>query len=32
MYFKPAGNSDWRRHLELTLAGVREKWPASPAG
>jgi AcrR family transcriptional regulator len=25
MYFKPAGNSDWRRHLELTLAGVRKK-------
>jgi AcrR family transcriptional regulator len=23
MYFKPAGNADWRRHLELTLAGVR---------
>ena len=23
MYFKPAGNSDWRRHLELTLDGVR---------
>jgi hypothetical protein len=24
MYFKPAGNSDWRRHLELALAGVRK--------
>jgi AcrR family transcriptional regulator len=24
MYFKPAGNSDWRRHLELTLQGVRD--------
>jgi AcrR family transcriptional regulator len=24
MYFKPAGNSDWRRHLELTLDGVRD--------
>jgi AcrR family transcriptional regulator len=23
MYFKTAGNSDWRRHLELTLDGVR---------
>jgi AcrR family transcriptional regulator len=23
MYFKAAGNSDWRRHLELTLDGVR---------
>jgi AcrR family transcriptional regulator len=23
MYFKSAGNSDWRRHLELTLHGVR---------
>jgi hypothetical protein len=23
MYFKTAGNSDWRRHLELTLHGVR---------
>ena len=22
MYFKTAGNSDWRRHLELTLQGV----------
>jgi len=25
MYFKPTGNSDWRRHLELTLEGVRKK-------
>jgi AcrR family transcriptional regulator len=25
MYFKPAGYSDWRRHLELTLDGVR-RW------
>jgi AcrR family transcriptional regulator len=25
MYFKPAGNSDWRRHLELTLGGVRTR-------
>lgn len=23
MYFKPAGNSDWRRHLELALDGIR---------
>jgi AcrR family transcriptional regulator len=23
MYFKPAGNSDWRRHLELVLDGIR---------
>jgi AcrR family transcriptional regulator len=23
MYFKSAANSDWRRHLELTLDGVR---------
>jgi len=23
MYFKTAGDSDWRRHLELTLNGVR---------
>lgn len=23
MYFKSAGNSDWRRHLELTLDGIR---------
>jgi AcrR family transcriptional regulator len=23
MYFKPAGKSDWRRHLELTLDSVR---------
>jgi AcrR family transcriptional regulator len=26
MYFKPAGNSDWRRHLELTLDGVRKRF------
>ncbi len=23
MYFKPGGNSDWRRHLELALDGIR---------
>ena len=23
MYFKPGDNSDWRRHLELVLAGIR---------
>lgn len=23
MYFKPGGNSDWRRHLELLLDGIR---------
>jgi AcrR family transcriptional regulator len=23
MYFKPAGNSDWRRHLDLALTGIR---------
>lgn len=23
MYFKPGGNDDWRRHLELTLDGIR---------
>ncbi|MGW8970481.1 TetR/AcrR family transcriptional regulator [Streptomyces platensis] len=23
MYFKPAGNPDWRRHLQLVLDGVR---------
>ncbi len=23
MYFKPSGNSDWRRHLELVLDGIR---------
>jgi transcriptional regulator SbtR-like protein len=23
MHFKPAGNSDWRRHLELALTGIR---------
>ena len=28
MYFKPTGNSDWRRHLELTLEGVRKKFQA----
>jgi AcrR family transcriptional regulator len=28
MYFKPTGNSDWRRHLELTLDGVRKKLQA----
>jgi AcrR family transcriptional regulator len=28
MYFKPTGNSDWRRHLELTLAGIRSISPA----
>jgi AcrR family transcriptional regulator len=28
MYFKPAGNADWRRHLELTLAGVRNSATA----
>ena len=34
MYFKPTGNSDWRRHLELTLAGLRKSAtaPALPAG
>jgi AcrR family transcriptional regulator len=34
MYFKPTGNSDWRRHLKLTLAGLRSsaKAPAPPAG
>jgi hypothetical protein len=26
MHFKPAGNSDWRRHLELTLDGVRKRF------
>jgi AcrR family transcriptional regulator len=25
MYFKPAGNPDWRRHLELVLDGIRAK-------
>lgn len=23
MYFKPGGNADWRRHLELLLDGIR---------
>jgi AcrR family transcriptional regulator len=23
MYFKPGGNSDWRRHLQLALDGIR---------
>jgi AcrR family transcriptional regulator len=23
MYFKPGGNSDWRRHLELAIDGIR---------
>jgi AcrR family transcriptional regulator len=23
MYFKPGGHADWRRHLQLVLAGVR---------
>jgi hypothetical protein len=23
MYFRPSGNSDWRRHLELVLDRVR---------
>lgn len=23
MYFKPGGNSDWRRHLQLALEGIR---------
>lgn len=23
MYYKPGGNSDWRRHLELALDGIR---------
>lgn len=23
MYFKPGGNSDWRRHLEGALDGIR---------
>jgi AcrR family transcriptional regulator len=27
MYFKPGGNSDWRRHLQLALDGIR-----SPGG
>ncbi|HTZ27299.1 MAG TPA: helix-turn-helix domain-containing protein [Streptosporangiaceae bacterium] len=31
MYFKPAGNSGWRRHLELTLAGVRKTTRFTPA-
>lgn len=25
MYFKPGGNADWRRHLQLLLDGVRAK-------
>ncbi|WP_051580409.1 TetR/AcrR family transcriptional regulator [Pseudonocardia acaciae] len=25
MYFAPAGNADWRRHLQLTLEGVRSR-------
>jgi Transcriptional regulator SbtR-like, C-terminal domain len=29
MYFKSAGNSDWRRHLELTLQGVRGTGPGA---
>jgi AcrR family transcriptional regulator len=28
MYFRPAGTSDWRRHLRLTLDGLR----GAPAG
>jgi AcrR family transcriptional regulator len=27
MYFKPSGNSDWRRHLEISLAGIRAQQP-----
>jgi AcrR family transcriptional regulator len=29
MYFKSAGKSDWRRHLELTLQGVRGTGPGA---
>jgi hypothetical protein len=25
MYFKPTGDSDWRRHLDLVLDGIRAK-------
>jgi AcrR family transcriptional regulator len=28
MYFKPGGNADWRRQLELALAGIR--GPGTP--
>lgn len=27
MYFKSAGNSDWRRHLQLALDGIRTTAP-----
>ena len=29
MHFAPGGNTDWRRHLELTLAGIRLNTPPS---
>ncbi|CAO5245892.1 TetR/AcrR family transcriptional regulator [Frankia sp. AgKG'84/4] len=28
MYFQPGGNADWRRHLDLVLAGIRA--PGTP--
>jgi hypothetical protein len=27
MYFRPAGNSDWRRHLQIVLDGTRAEEP-----
>lgn len=27
MYFRPAGNSDWRRHLDIALDGIRTARP-----
>jgi AcrR family transcriptional regulator len=27
MYFKPGGDRDWRRHLDLVLDGIRTKLP-----
>ncbi|WP_037568441.1 TetR/AcrR family transcriptional regulator [Phaeacidiphilus oryzae] len=32
MYFRPVGGSDWRRHLELALDGVRGEAGRRPAG
>lgn len=31
MYFAPGGTTDWRRHLEVVLAGLRAGAPRPPA-